>query len=180
VLAHDLGDGWQIIEEGHPGRTTVHDDPVDGPQKNGLRALPISLESHMPLDLVILMLGTNDFKRKFSVGVTDIADSIEVLLNAIRSSGAGHRGAAPHILLVAPPKVLEIGRLGQMFLGGAAKSDEIGTLLAEVARRHDVAFLDAGAVVETSAVDGIHLDDDAHRELGRAIAKVVRGLNIPA
>ena len=167
-----------MIEEGHPGRTTVHDDPIDGPQKNGFRALPISLESHMPLDLVILMLGTNDFKRKFSVGAGDVADSIEVFLHLIRSSGAGHRGKAPDILLVAPPKVVEIGRLGQMFLGGAEKSIETGKLLAEVARRHDVAFLDASSVVEASAVDGIHLDDDAHRDLGQAIAKLVRSLKV--
>jgi lysophospholipase L1-like esterase len=174
VLAAELGEGWSVIEEGHPGRTTVHDDPIDGPQKNGLKALPVVLESHRPLDVVIVMLGTNDFKCRFSVCAGDIADAIEVLLSSIKSSCAGADGAAPTIVLIAPPKMKEIGRLGEMFSGGAAKSDELGLLLADLARRHDVAFLDASGVVESSVIDGIHLDEHAHRSLGSAVARTVK------
>ena len=64
--ASSSGAGWQVIEEGQPSRTTVRDDPIEGSHKNGLRALPVCLELHMPLDLVILMLGTNDLKQRFA------------------------------------------------------------------------------------------------------------------
>src|SRR5262245_55715080 len=34
VLEKNLGPGWQVIEEGLSGRTTVRDDPIEGPHKN--------------------------------------------------------------------------------------------------------------------------------------------------
>ena len=67
VAAQALGSGWTLIEEGQPGRTTVHDDPIEGPHRNRLRILPAILESHAPIDVVVLMLGTNDLKARFSV-----------------------------------------------------------------------------------------------------------------
>lgn len=173
VLRRRLGDEWIVIEEGHPGRTSVHDDPIEGIQKNGLKALPIILESHMPLDLVILMLGTNDLKHRFSLTAGDIADSIEFLVQSILRSGAGHGGAAPAVLLVAPAPIVEVGRFGEMFLGGAAKSTRLGALMREAAERNGVPFIDAGAVVEASAIDGIHLDSDQHDLLGKDLARAV-------
>ena len=85
LMAGHLGADWHVIEEGHPGRTTVHDDPIEGAHRNGLTVLPSLLESHKPLDVVILMLGTNDLKGRFSVNATDIALSLERLIGVIRA-----------------------------------------------------------------------------------------------
>jgi lysophospholipase L1-like esterase len=172
-LRRRLGGDWIVIEEGHPGRTTVHDDPIEGPQKNGLKALPIILESHMLLDIVILMLGTNDLKHRFAVTAGDIADSIELLVQTISRSGAGNGGIAPSVLLVAPAPITEVGRFGEMFLGGAAKSNRLGALVREAAERQGVPFIDAGAIVEASAIDGVHLDSDQHDRLGKELARAV-------
>ena len=120
VLAKTLGPSWRVVEEGLPGRTTVHPDPIEGVHKNGLAALPVALESHRPLDLVILMLGTNDLKARFSLVPEDIAAGVERLVLAIRASEAGPGLAAPRLLLVAPPPVIEVGCLAAMFTGGAA------------------------------------------------------------
>lgn len=180
IMRRQLGSGWEVIEEGHPSRTTVHDDPIEGPHKNGLRALPISLESHMPLDAVILMLGTNDLKHRFAVTASDIADSIEVLVRLIQRSEAGPAGTAPAILLAAPPPMQEIDWLGEMFLGGAAKSRQLPALIKAVAKRTGISFLDAGTLVETSAIDGIHLDSDAHRLLGTELARSIMTLPVKA
>ena len=173
VLKKALGPNWDVIEEGLPGRTTVHPDPVDGAHKNGLEYLPIVLETHMPIDLVIVMLGTNDLKMRFSMPATDIAESIYNLVEHIKKAPAGHAGNAPNVLVVAPPPVKEIGRLAEMFSGGAAKSQRFGTLFADAAKRGDVAFLDAGALIEASDADGIHLDSDGHARLGQAIARTI-------
>jgi hypothetical protein len=78
------------------------------------------------------------------------------------------------VILVAPPAMQEVDWLGEMFHGGAAKSAVLGGLLRAVAERCEVPFIDAGEIVESSAVDGIHLDSDAHRRLGIEIAKVVQ------
>ena len=74
VLAAELGDGWLVREEGLPGRTTVYPDPVSGAHKNGLAVLPAVLESHRPVDVVALMLGTNDLKHRFQAPVVEIAE----------------------------------------------------------------------------------------------------------
>ena len=89
VLAAELGAGWLVREEGLPGRTTVHPDPISGVHKNGLAVLPAILESHRPIDVVVLMLGTNDLKHRFQVPVVEIADSASLLVHAIRHSYAG-------------------------------------------------------------------------------------------
>ncbi|EEW26827.1 SGNH/GDSL hydrolase family protein [Rhodobacter ferrooxidans] len=166
--------GWQVIEEGHPGRTTLHDDPVEGPHRNGLRLLPALLESHRPLDLVILKLGTNDLKGRFSVNATDIALSLEKLIAVIRASGCGPEGAAPAVLLVAPPPILEVGCLAEIFEGGAIKSQALGAALARVAVRAGVPLVDAADHIAVSDLDGIHYDAGAHAALAEVLAQAVR------
>jgi lysophospholipase L1-like esterase len=176
ILQRLLGADWQVMEEGHPSRTTVFDDPIEGAHKNGLRALPVCLETHMPIDLVIIMLGTNDLKYRFGVNPGDIADSIEVLVKAVQKSEAGPGGGAPAAMVIAPPPILEVGWMGELFTGGAAKSKQFGARFKEAAARCGAAFLDAGALVESSTVDGIHLDEDAQRVLAGAVAEKIGGL----
>lgn len=165
--------GWEVIAEGHPGRTTVHDDPVEGAHRNGLTVLPAILESHRPVDVVALMLGTNDLKERFSVNAMDIALSLERLVRVIRASGCGPDGRAPEVLLIAPPPILETGCLAGIFAGGAAKSQALGAAVAAAAGRLGVAFLDAGAVVKVSPVDGIHYDAAANPALAEAVAEII-------
>jgi lysophospholipase L1-like esterase len=179
VLRKQLGSGWDVIEEGLPSRTTVHDDPIEGVHKNGLRGLPISLDSHMPIDVTILMLGTNDLKHRFGLTPGDIADSVELLIRSVQRSEAGPGGSAPLVLAVAPPPMAEIDWLGAMFLGGAEKSQRLPLLIGDAARRMGAAFLNSADFIESSAVDGIHLDSDAHRALGIRIARIVRELIEP-
>jgi hypothetical protein len=95
VMAEALGSPWRVIDEGHPGRTTVHDDPIEGAHKNGLRSLPVALESHRPVDLVILMLGTNDLKTRFALPPIDIARGVERLARWLTSpAGPDQKRAA--------------------------------------------------------------------------------------
>lgn len=178
VLAAELGAGWQVIEEGHPGRTTVHPDPVSGVHKNGIAVLPAVLESHRPIDLVVLMLGTNDTKARFQVPPVEIAVSIEKLVLAIRQSFCGPEAGAPAVLVVCPPPVLEAGCLAEIFEGGAARSARLAGFLEPIARRQGAAFLDAGKVMVSSPLDGVHFDAAEHGKLGRAVAGAVRAMAI--
>jgi lysophospholipase L1-like esterase len=176
VLAGRLGPGWQVVEEGHPGRTTVHDDPIEGAHRNGRTALPVLLESHRPLDAVIVMLGTNDLKARFSLPAFDIALGVEKIATDILRSEAGPDGGPPALLLVAPVPILETGLLGPMFEGGCEKSRRLAPLISDLAARLGVAFVDAGAHAAVDPVDGIHLDATAHATLGAAFADAVEGL----
>jgi len=178
ILAADLGPAWRVYEEGLPGRTTVHRDPVEGDHLCGLAAVPMVIGSHTPIDTVVLALGVNDFKTRFSVTAADIASSVEVLVNAIRSWSKGPGRAEPQILVVAPPPILETGCLARFFAGGRAKSLALGALLGESTQRVGTSFVDAGAYVRSSDVDGIHWDADQHRKLAAAIVAELGGANL--
>lgn len=174
VLATSLGAGWHVIEEGHPARTTVHPDPVEGLHKNGISVLPALLESHRPLDLVIVMLGTNDLKMRYSVPALDIALGVERLLLTVKGSDCGIDGAPPTVLLVSPVPIEEVGFLGEIFAGGAEKSHQISKYIEAIADRHSAGFLDAGAHAALDPVDGVHLTAEGQMALGRAMADAVR------
>lgn len=174
VMARALGPGFEIIAEGHPGRTTVHDDPMTGDYRNGIRVLPALLESHKPLDMVILKLGTNDLKNCFHVSAADIAFCLDRLIRLIRAEGAGPEGAAPQVLVIAPPPILEAGCLAEMFAGGAAKSHNLAAAIQAMTARIGAGFFDAGQVIAVSPVDGIHYEAEAQVALGLAMADVLR------
>lgn len=175
-MAAALGSDWHVVEEGLPSRTTVHDDPVEGHHKNGVRVLPALLDSHRPLDLVIVMLGTNDLKMRYNVPAMDIAISAEQLLRIIAGSIAGPDLKPPQALLVSPVPIEETGFLAEMFAGGAAKSRLLATYFQSIAARHGAGFFDAGSVAVVDPVDGIHLTADAHAALGGAMARKVRDM----
>ncbi|WP_309668250.1 SGNH/GDSL hydrolase family protein [Tabrizicola sp.] len=172
-LARLLPD-WEVINEGHPGRTTVHDDPIEGAHRNGLRVLPALLETHRPIDVILIMLGTNDLKLRLSVNAGDIALGLERLIQEIRAYAAGPEGAMPGILLVAPPPILEAGCLAEMFEGGAAKSHGLASRIGALAGRLGLPFVDAGALVSVSPIDGVHYDAPANEILANAFAKAIR------
>ncbi len=173
VLTATLGAGWLVREEGLPGRTTVYPDPVAGVHKNGFAVLPAILESHRPIDVVVLMLGTNDLKHRFQVPVVEIAESVSLLVHTIRHSYTGPGMTQPAVLLIAPPPILEAGCLAEIFEGGASKSQRLAGAYAAIARQHGVAFLDAGEVIVSSPLDGVHFDAAEHGKLGRAVAAAI-------
>lgn len=173
VLAKRLGSHFSVIEEGQSGRTTVWDDPIEG-DKNGIRYLPPCLESHAPLDLVILMLGTNDLKARFSLTALDIALGVERLVQVIRRSGSGVEGNSPEILLAAPPPINPLDEIGaEMFLGGREKSISLARHYKAIADRCGCTFFDVSACIEVDETDGIHYSSKSHNILGNAIADKV-------
>jgi len=174
VLRNRLGPDWRVIEEGLPGRTTVHPDPIEGRWLDGSAYLTPCLLSHAPLDAVAIMLGTNDLKMRFGVPAGDIAAGVGVLLTLAGSAGAGRNGGVPRLLVICPPPILaDFGERPDfvgMFAGGREKSLLLPPLYAAVAAEHGADFLDTGRLIESSAFDGIHLDPPAHAALGAAVA----------
>ena len=173
VLEKELGEGYKIIEEGLNGRTTVWDDPIEG-DKSGKAHLPVCLETHNPLDLVVLMLGTNDLKNRFSVSAYDIANSIETLLNLIESRPWVFREEKPSILLLIPPKLVPLADMADAFIGAIEKSEGFSLEYRRVAEIHGCPFIDTGDDIVSSSVDGIHLEASEHSKLGRIIAEKIR------
>ncbi len=176
VLRLALGEAYLVIEEGLNGRTTVWDDPIEL-HRSGASYLPDCLESHLPLDLVIIMLGTNDLKVRFSVSAFDIANSAGVLVDIVKRCIIDPRyGVTPQVLLLAPPVVTRLSDFADMFAHAQEKSSDFGKQYKRVAEQKGCAFLDTSRIVTCSDLDGIHLEEPEHRKLGLAIAAKVREL----
>ena len=175
VMALELGDEYDVIAEGLCGRTTVLPDPLE-PALNGRTYLVPCLNSHAPLDLVIILLGTNDLKTRFSLPAVDIAGGAGVLVDIVKRSGTGPGGRPPAVLLVAPPPILDVPVDPESFADGQARSREFGRLYRRVAQLLGCHFLDAGEIIRSSATDGIHLDAGEHRKLGQACAERARAI----
>lgn len=177
ILRNSLGEGYLVVEEGLNGRTTVWDDPIEG-YKNGRTYLVPCLETHRPFDVLVIMLGTNDLKGRFSLSALDIANGAGVLVQEALRSDAGIDGQPPKVLLIAPPPTASLkGTLfGEMFVGAEQKSSGLAVHYLRVAEQMGCAFLNAGDVIVSSPLDGIHFEAGEHRKLGEAIAAKVREL----
>ncbi len=173
VLSASLGAGYKVIEEGLNGRTTNVDD-ISFDDRNGKVHLPSRLDTHAPLDLIAIMLGTNDLRARLGRTATDIAQSAAGLGLIARRSQSGIGGRPPEVLLIAPPPVLVVEGSDELLAGAEEKSAQFAKRYAWFAKRHGLHFFDAGAVIESSPIDGIHFDADNHERLGRAVADRVR------
>ena len=174
VLGRELGAEYRVIEEGLNGRTTVWHDPVEG-RMSGKDYLVPCLESHRPLDLVAVMLGTNDLKSRFAVSAYDISQSAGVLVDLIQKSAAGLANRAPQVLLIAPPVVGKLSEYAEMFSGDARdKSKQFARYYRLFADQYHCHFLDAAQAIVSSDLDGIHFDSGQHQELGKAVAAQVK------
>ena len=167
-----LGDRFYIIEEGLGGRTTVWDDPIEE-YKNGKSYLMPCLQSHQPLDMVVLMLGTNDAKARFSLPACDIAAGVENLIQCIQSSPAGRNGGPPDILLVCPVRIGRLTGWVDMLAGAKEKMAKLPAEYERIAFAYGIDFLDAGAVAAPSDLDGVHMDEDGHAQLAARICEVI-------
>lgn len=179
VLADELGSGYTVIEEGLSARTTTADDPSD-PRLNGSAYLPACLASHLPLDLVVLMLGTNDTKAYLHRDPLDIAMGMGTLVTQVLTSagGVGTVYPAPRVLVVAPPPVAAMPNpwFAMIFAGAREKTAALPGAYSALASFMKVDFFDAGSVIGTDGVDGIHFTEQNNRDLGIAIAEKVGAL----
>lgn len=166
VMARELGDAI-VIEEGLSGRTTVFDDPIEGLHKNGTRTLIPVLESHAPMDLFIIMLGTNDFKDQFTISAFNSARGVLTLIQMIK----GHYSLVergPEVLVITPPALSEAAEPAIWGTGHLRCADH-AYYLEQVASRTGCFHFDANRVVKVG-IDGVHLDEESHEILGRAVA----------
>jgi lysophospholipase L1-like esterase len=176
TVLNSAGLAVHVIEDCLNGRRTVWDDPFK-PGRNGLAGLAQRMEVNSPLALVIIMLGTNDFQSMHPLNAWHSAQGVAALVKAIREAPIEPGMPIPQILVIAPPPTHNPqGPLAAKFKDAEIKCAGLADAYREVANMHDCYFFDASAVTTSSQVDGIHLDEDQHVALGRAIAGVVRSI----
>lgn len=179
VLARALGQEVHVIAEGLNGRTTAYDDHLADCDRNGARILPTILHSHDPIDLVIFMLGANDMKPAICGTAFGAVQGVERLVELVRHHAwSFETGEGPEILILSPPPICETANaaFAAMFAGGIEESDKLATLYRDLADETGCGFFDAGSVAKTTPLDGVHLDAENTRAIGRGIEPVVRML----
>ena len=171
LLQKALGDEYLVLEEGLSGRTTVFDDPLHECM-SGLDAIYSCLMSHEPVDLLIIMLGTNDCKERLGQNACCIGIGMERLIMKAKSVECWREGK-PNILIIAPPHIKEGFHDEAMGMCCIEKSGEVAKYYKEKAALRQVAFLDAEGIAEFNDVDCMHLSRKGHRQLAGKLAELV-------
>ena len=171
------GSRVRVIEDCLNGRRTVWDDPFK-PGRNGLLGLAQTIEKHSPLALVILMLGTNDFQFCHPHNnAWSAAQGITALVNAIRTAPIEPGMPVPQMIVVCPPPLhAPHGTMAEKFAGGDTRCAGLADAYRQVCTAMNCHFFDAGSLVRSSDIDGVHLDRDQHQVLGHALARDVSGI----
>lgn len=170
---NDLGKNIRVIENCLNGRRTMWSDPFkEG--RDGSQGLAQVIEMHSPLKLVLLMLGSNDFQCTHENNAWLSSQGTAKLIQIIRQAPIESGMPIPEIMVIAPPPIIKPkGAIANKFEGAEKRCLGLATELESVAKQYSAHFFNAGKVTEASVVDGIHLDENQHQTLGKAIACAV-------
>lgn len=177
LLQKMLGEKYLVIEEGLAGRTTVFEDPLHEGMDAYSHIYPI-LMSHEPIDLLIIMLGTNDSKERFNASPLVIAAGLDRLIKKAKSIDCWRNGE-PNILIVCPPPIRD--EFKDIFEGEwmgkecVSKTKELAKYYEDVAKNNNTLFVDAEGC-EFNEIDCMHLTKRGHRELALTLATLVASI----
>lgn len=179
VLQQLMGGEYKIIEEGLNGRTSAFDDPQDD-TRNGLKYIATCMQTNMPIDMVIVMLGTNDVKSFFPYTPYVVANGFGRIVKEIRKIDYGKNGKIPEVLVVSPIAINEdaakgwIG--GEFGMDSVKKNAELPVYLEKVAREQGAHFFNIGAYVTADPADGIHMNEQGHRIMAEKMFAQVKNI----
>ena len=171
-----LGDEYRVIEEGQCGRTTVIEVPTF-PMKSGINYLRPCIESHTPLDLIIIMLGTNDTKGMFNASAAEISAGLGRLITTAKDPSVYMVGPVPQVLVAVPVPLGEVATTlpdGITTMEMVEKSRALAARYENTAKMHGCEFIDLGKVAETAPFEGVHITAEGHAKIAEAMAAKVR------
>ena len=175
-----LGRDYTVIEEGFNGRTCVMDDPTEGGYKSGANYLPPCLMSHNPLDAVVIMLGSNDSKKRFGLEPMTIGEGMMQLIRLTRLYSLASDGGSAKIVIVAPPPIrdcLEKTRYRDCFGPDAIRiTKDLSAEYARIARLLRCEFVDAAMFAQLSEMDSLHFTREDHLRMAEGMANKLRAM----
>lgn len=180
ILQKNLGKEFEIIEEGLNSRTLTSDDKRPGKEgKNGYVYLLPCLDTHDPIDLVILMLGTNELKCDYNKTPKEIGNMLEeYFVKKILTRKSQISNKYPKLLIIAPPIVRENNFYGEddKYKGAGEKSKQLNDIYQDIAKRNNCYFI-SNSSLETGP-DGVHLTKESHRLLAELITNKIKEISM--
>jgi|TARA_B110000116_G_scaffold226909_1_gene207545 lysophospholipase L1-like esterase len=178
LLQKYLGNDYYIVEEGLNGRTTNVDEKEEynlgyfRKNRSSLDLLPAIIESHYPLDLIVVMLGTNDLKSNFNRSSNQIAEDMKLVCQTIINNECFN---SKSLLLVSPTHIEENSDIIlDSFINTNKKAMALAPLYENISKELGVEFLDASKIVKTNTIDGIHWDANQHNDFALFIAQYIK------
>ena len=177
ILAQKLESNFEIIEEGLNSRTLISNDERPGKEgKNGFKYLIPCLDTHDPIDLVILMLGTNELKSVYNKTSKDIGDMLEeYFVKTILGRKSQFKNSYPKLLIVTPPIVneeVDYCRIGNKYVGATQKSKDLNTIYNNIAEKYNCYFLNNEGLI--TGIDGVHLTKESHQLLANKLYSKIK------
>lgn len=172
-----LGNDYYVIEDGLPGRTACFTKAEDA-YLCGCNDIFYSMNKHLPLDMIIIMLGTNDHKHNYHLSNADIVEGLSKCISRVKLSARTYNLKIPKIMLVAPAPInnyLLQGPFSDMFGKDSIKlSEELSKEIEALANKKGCLYMEAGRYITNGASDGVHLDQNGHIKLAELLAKKLR------
>ena len=177
ILQKLLGNKYEIIEEGLNSRTLISNDERPGKEgKNGYEYLIPCLDTHDPIDLVILMLGTNELKSVYNKTVKEIGKLIEKhFVKIILNRKSQFMSTYPKLILICPPLVNEDTEYCKnKYEGANEKSKQLNNIYRNISERNECFFISNDGL--ETGIDGVHLTKNSHKKLAEKLYKVIKGI----
>lgn len=169
VIANTLGENYEVVEEGLRARMLCGENP-NFKNRDGFKQFGPIFGSHVPLDLVVIMLGTNDTNADSDKSAKEILSNYGKYRDEVDKWSAELMTNKPKLLLVSPPPIIEENTGNDpMFAGAEQKTRDMPAILEQVASEMDAYFFDS-SIVSGGELEGIHIDESAHKKLGENLA----------
>lgn len=177
LLANSLGADFEVIEEGLNSRTLISNDPRPGKEgKSGYEYLIPCLDTHDPINLVVLMLGTNELKNSYNKTAEEIGQIIEEYFVKTRLNRKSQfKDSYPKLLIVTPPLVNEYTdycKEKDKYLGATQKSKDLDTIYQNIAEKYGCYFLSNDGLI--TGPDGVHLTEESHKKLAELLSGKIK------
>ena len=176
LLQKELGKKFEVIEEGLNSRTLFSDDNRPGKEgRNGFTYLKPCLDTHDKIDLIILMLGTNELKNEYNNSATDILNMVIKYINFIKNYKSQIDKSSPDILICGLPTVNEKTDYclkGDKYKGASEKNEELNILYEKYCTENKILYLNNDDL--KTGVDGVHLTENSHSKLAKKLSQLIR------
>ena len=176
IVQSILGDNYEVIEAGLRARTAYGENKFFE-NRDGFKHFGPVVGGQLPIDFLVIFLGTNDANTGFDYSSDDIAQNLLKYPTLLKELVDFFQVKYPEIIYICPPIVkdeyLDLGGFKEIFEGAEEKMKNLPIALKKACEEDNYKYFDSNKYVQVSNLDGIHLDINANKVLGEEIVNFI-------